>query len=146
MVKANVGYVDGSYDEVLFDISGDGVVDMNDRNLKIPRLAPWSYGAEVIYQRDMSWGTITAQGSGYRRDPSFYTDNNIGRLRAADMFDARLGFSFQEDKITFSVFGKNLKDEMTIGGDTQLPFFPGNTFSPLNKGRVYGAELQYRVN
>jgi iron complex outermembrane receptor protein len=146
VVKANVGYVDGSYDEVLFDISGDGVVDMNDRNLKIPRLAPWSYGAEVIYQRDMSWGTITAQGSGYRRDPSFYTDNNIGRLRAADMFDARLGFSFQEDKITFSVFGKNLKDEMTIGGDTQLPFFPGNTFSPLNKGRVYGAELQYRVN
>lgn len=143
VIKASLGYVDGEYNEVLFDISGDGVVDSTDAELKIPRLAPWSYGGEIIYQRDTSWGTFTAQGSGYRRDPSFYTDNNLGRLRAADMFNARLGFSFRDDTIVFSVFGKNLKDEMTIGGDTQLPFFPGNTFSPLNKGRIWGAEIQY---
>jgi len=146
ILKATLGYVDGDYDEVLFDISGDGVVDNVDKALKIPRLAPWSYGGELIYQRDTSWGTFTAQGSGYHRDASFYTDNNAGELRAADMFDARLGFGFKDDTIVFSLFGKNLKDEMTIGGDTQLPFFPGATFSPLNKGRIYGAEVQYRVN
>ena len=62
------------------------------------------------------------------------------------MINARLGFSFRDDTLVFSVFGKNLKDEMTIGGDTQLPFFPGNTFSPLNKGRIIGAEIQYFLN
>lgn len=146
VVKASLGYVDGRYDEVRFDLNGDGVIDTADTELKIPRLAPWSYGGEIIYQRDTSWGTFTAQGSGYRRDAAFYTDNNRGKLREADMFGARLGFGFRDDSIIFSLFGKNLKDEVTIGGDTQLPFFAGATFSPLNKGRIYGAEIQYIID
>ena len=146
ILKASLGYVDGEYDSLLFDISGDGVIDSTDFSLKIPRLAPWSYGGEVIYQQDTSWGTFTAQASGYHRDSSFYTDNNLGTLRGADMIDARLGMTFRDDTLVVSLFGKNLKDEMTIGGDTQLPFFPGATFSPLNKGRIYGAEIQFLVN
>ena len=143
MVKANLGYVDGRYDEVRYDLNGDGVVDDADAQLKIPRIAPWSYGAEIIYSRDTNWGSFTAQVSGYRRDAAYYTDNNLGKLWEADMFNARVGIGFWDDRLMFSVFGKNLKDEATIGGDTQLPFFPGNTFSPLNKGRVYGAEIQF---
>jgi iron complex outermembrane receptor protein len=158
-VQANLGYVDGSYDEVLFDLTGDGVIDEEDRNLEIPRLAPWSYGAQVTYQRPWSQGTLSIQASGYRRDPNAYTDNNLGQLRASDMFNANVSLGFLDDRLTVSAFGKNLKDEVTIGGDTQLPAnFPGGpafpvpslagpgaTFSPLNKGRVYGLEVQYRM-
>jgi iron complex outermembrane receptor protein len=158
-LQANLGYVDGSYDEVLFDLSSDGVIDAADRELEIPRLAPWSYGAQLTYQRQWSQGTFTVQGSGYHRDASAYTDNNRGSLRAADMFDANLSLGFMDDRLTVSAFGKNLKDEVTIGGDTQLPpnfpggpafpvpslAGPGATFSPLNKGRVYGLEVQYRM-
>jgi iron complex outermembrane receptor protein len=118
-----------------------------------------SYGAELIYTRDVGFGTFTAQGSGYRRDANAYTDSNVGQLRAVDMFDARLGLTFMEERFKVSVFGKNLKNESTIGGDTQLPaIFPGGpaslipsaagtgaTFSPLNKGRIYGIEVQYRL-
>ncbi|HEX6259079.1 MAG TPA: hypothetical protein VFZ51_00395, partial [Woeseiaceae bacterium] len=128
--------------------------------LEIPRLAPWSYGAQLTYQRPWSQGTFTVQGSGYRRDPNAYTDNNEGWLRAADMFNANVSLGFMDDRLTVSAFGKNLKDEVTIGGDTQLPAnFPGGsmfpvpslagpgaTFSPLNKGRVYGLEIQYRMD
>jgi iron complex outermembrane receptor protein len=158
-VQANLGYVDGSYDEVRFDLTGDGVIDAEDRNLEIPRLAPWSYGAQVTYQRPWSQGTFSIQASGYRRDPNAYTDNNRGQLRASDMFNANVSLGFLDDRLTVSAFGKNLKDEVTIGGDTQLPAnFPGGpafpvpslagpaaTFSPLNKGRVYGLEVQYRM-
>jgi iron complex outermembrane receptor protein len=158
-LQANLGYVDGSYDEILFDLTGDGVIDAADRNLEIPRLAPWSYGAQLTYQRQWSQGTFTVQGGGYHRDASAYTDNNRGSLRAADMFDANVSLGFMDDRLTVSAFGKNLKDEVTIGGDTQLPAnFPGGpafpvpslagpgaTFSPLNKGRVYGLEVQYRM-
>lgn len=160
-----VGYVDGSYDEVLFDISGDGEVNAEDENLEIPRLAPWSYGAQLTYETELPFGTLTIQGSGYHRDMSFYTDNNRGKLRAADMFDVNVSLGFMDDRLTVSAFGKNLKDESTIGGDTQLPpNFPGGpafpipaallgvnlagtgaTFSPLNKGRVWGVEVQYRM-
>lgn len=149
-LQANLGYVDGSYDDVFFDLTGDGVIDSDDRNLEIPRLAPWSYGAQLTYQRQWSQGTFTIQGSGYRRDPNAYTDNNEGWLRAADMFNANVSLGFLDDRLTVSAFGKNLKDEVTIGGDTQLPAnFPGGlgaTFSPLNKGRVYGLEVQYSMN
>lgn len=145
-VRATYGYVDGSYDEVLFDISGDGVVDSNDADLKIPRLVPVTFGGEIVYQSQTSFGSFTAQASAYRRDPSFYTDNNRGELREADMVDARIAVGFMDEALTFSIFGKNLKDEVTYGGDTQLPFFPGATFSPLNKGRVYGVEFRYISN
>jgi iron complex outermembrane recepter protein len=155
-LQASLGYVDGTYDEVRFDLTGDGVIDSADRNLEIPRLAPWSYGAQLIYEREWSRGTLTIQGSGYRRDPAAYTDNNQGFLRAADMYDARVSLGMLDERLTISAFGKNLKDEVTIGGDTQLPpNFPGGpasalpgpgaTFSPLNKGRIWGLEIQYRV-
>jgi iron complex outermembrane receptor protein len=158
-LQATLGYVDGTYDEVLFDISGDGVIDDTDENLEIPRLAPWSYGAQLTYVAELPIGTLTLQGSGYRRDPSPYTDNNQGFLRAADMFNANVSLAVLEDRLTISAFGRNLKDEVTIGGDTQLPpnfpggpLFPvpglggaGATFSPLNKGRVWGVEVQYRM-
>src|SRR5690606_19205394 len=164
-LQANVGYVDGEYDEVRFDISGDGVVDARDENLEIPRLAPWSYGAQLTYRTELPFGSLMIQGSGYRRDSSFYTDNNEGRLRAADMFDVNVSLGLMDDRLVISAFGKNLKNEVTIGGDTQLPpNFPGGpafpipaallgvdltgdnaTFSPLNKGRVWGVELIYRI-
>lgn len=143
VIRGSYGYVDGEYNEVTFDISGDGVVDENDKNLKIPRLAPVSYGGEVIYSTETSWGSFTAQASYYRRDKAFYTDNNRGELREADMVDARIGLGFMDDRLMVSLFGKNLKDQVTYGGDTQLPFFAGATFSPLNKGAIYGAEIQF---
>ena len=138
--------MDGSYTDVRFDLNGDGVIDDADKALDIPRLAPWSYGGEIIYSIPTSWGSFTAQASGYRRDAAAYTDNNLGYLREADMFDARLAVGLLDDRLTISVFGKNLKDEVTYGGDTQLPFFPGATFTPLNKGRIYGAEIQYQMD
>ena len=144
-LRATAGYVDGEYDRVLFDISGDGVIDEQDRNLDLPRLAPWSYGAELIYEVETPIGEFQAQVSGYRRDPAPYTDSNAGQLRAIDRYDARLGLTMMDGSLILSAFGKNLKDEVTIGGDTQLPFFPNATFSPLNKGRVYGFEVQYRT-
>ena len=149
IVRANLGYVDGRYTQMREDLTGDGVIDEKDLALKIPRLAPWSYGGEVIYQRDTGWGTLTMQAGGYHRDAAFYTDNNRGKLREADMFEARIGLGFMDDSLMISFFGKNLKDQPTIGGDTQLPFFAAleipaqDTFSPLNKGRVWGAEIQY---
>jgi len=145
--KAVLGYVDGQYNDVLEDISGDGQIDEADLALKIPRLAPVSYGGEVIYTTQTPWGSFTAQASGYHRDAAPYTDNNAGYLREADMFGARLGLGLMDDQLMLSVFGKNLKDEPTIGGDTQLStIFPGSTFSPLNKGRIYGVELQYKID
>ena len=48
----------------------------------------------------------------------------------------------------FSVYGKNLLDEVKHGGDTQLPSMLGpiplgGAYGPLAKGRVIGGEVTY---
>ncbi|WP_405229387.1 TonB-dependent receptor [Lentisalinibacter sediminis] len=150
-VSVNAGYVDGEYDEIRADLTGpfgppssNGVVDEADFALDIPRLAPWSYGARVIYDRDIGNGmAVNAQVSFNHRDQAPYNDNNQGQLKEADMLDASVSLFMMDRALKLSAFGKNLKDEATIGGDTQLGFFPGATFSPLNKGRIIGFEIEY---
>ncbi len=146
-LTGNLGHVDGDYTKVKFDISGDGVVDATDLALQIPRLAPWTYGAGILLDGETAMGPISAQVLFNHRDKAFYTDSNQGFLQGADMVDANLSLELEGKGVTLSVYGKNLLDEVTIGGDTQLPptigpFPLGGTFSPLNKGRIIGFEIK----
>jgi iron complex outermembrane receptor protein len=151
-LTANVGYVDGDYTKVLFDLNGDDVVDAADLALEIPRLAPWTYGFGLLVNADTGFGELSGQVFFNHRDQAFYTDNNLGFLQSANMVDANLSLAIGDSGAAISVYGKNLLNEVTIGGDTQLPalfgpfpFNPGiqSTFSPLNKGRVIGVELKF---
>ncbi len=57
-------------------------------------------------------------------------------LLGADMIDASLTPATADERWKFSIYGRNLLNEATIGGDTQLPTAFGGigaSFSPLNK-------------
>ncbi len=147
IVNLSVGYVEGEYREVKFDLNGDNVVDGQDGELDLPRLAPLTGSLGIIYDQNVGdFGFITAQASYSHRDEAAYTDNNRGTLNDANMVDATLSLSPNSEDWTVSLYGKNLRDEVTEGGDTQLPFgaLGVTTFSPLNKGRVVGAEFKVR--
>ena len=148
----NLGVIDSDYDEVLYDISGDGVVTDADKHLALPRLSPVSYGTNLTWQ-DTVWGdnTILARVSYSRKDQAAYSDNNRGFINGADMIDVNLSLTTADDAITVSVFGRNLKDEVINSADALLPQSPlfgysGGaipSFTPLSKGRTYGAEIRY---
>lgn len=147
IVNLAVGYVEGEYREVKFDLNGDNVVNSQDGELDLPRLAPLTGSLGIIYDQNVGdFGFITAQASYSHRDEAAYTDNNRGTLNDANMVDATLSLSPNSEAWTVSLYGKNLRDEVTEGGDTQLPFgaLGVTTFSPLNKGRVVGAEFKVR--
>ncbi len=152
MLHGQIGYVDGEYTSVLFDLNGDGAINDADKALDIPRLAPWTWGVGAIFDTplDAMGGTnLTASVSYNFRDRNAYTDNNRGFFDSARILDASIALGFQEGRTVLSLYGKNLTDEVTFGGDTQLPAmlgpFPlGGTFSPLNSGRVIGLELRVR--
>ena len=143
----NVGYVDGQYDNVRGDISGDGLVNDVDLNLDVPRLAPWTYGIGLVHDLQMgSLGMLTSRVNFNHRDAAPYTDNNLGMLSEADMLDISFGFVPDSGNYRLALFGKNMLDEVTEGNNTQLPVTlggPGASFTPLNKGRVLGVELTY---
>lgn len=137
----NFGYVDGEYNTILRDLDGSGAVDAGDFALELPRLAPYTYGVNLTYQGFIAGDyELTARAGYNHRDPAAYTDNNLGTFDSADMIDASIGLTTPSGDWTAILFGRNLKDEVTYGGDSRLSF--GN-FSPINRGRIYGAELSY---
>ncbi len=155
LISVQVGYTDGEYNEVTADLDNNGVVDGGDLDQEIPRLAPWTYGASAVYDLELLGGVLSSRISYNHRDASVYNDTNNGLLADADIFDANISFSPGNGNWTFAVYGENLTDEATWGGDTVLPDSPlfggdgvgGNappTFSPLNEGRVIGAEVRVR--
>jgi len=145
----NVGYVDGKYDSVNGDISGDGQVNEIDLGLDIPRLAPWTYGVGLVHDLALgSAGTLTSRINFNHRDASPYTDNNLGMLSEVDMLDFSIGFAPDAGNYRLALFGRNMLDEVSEGNNTQLPPTLGGvgaSFTPLNKGRVVGVELTYEL-
>jgi iron complex outermembrane receptor protein len=141
VMQASLGYLDGEYQKILFDISGDGVVNNEDKSLKLPRLAPWTWGLGFIHSTTLSNGRTLDSSINYsHRHSSAYTDNNTGYLNAVNAVDASM--TLRRDNITMSLYGKNLLNEVNHGTDTNLPGSLGfGSVGTLMKGRVIGLEL-----
>ncbi len=149
LAYASVGYIDAEYDEVNVDLNEDGVIDGRDEDLDLPRAPEWTYTIGLSHELDVgSWGWLASRISYAYRDETIFTDSNLGYILEQDILDAGLDLHSNDGHWVFSLYGKNLLDEVKHGGDTQLPAslqgIPwGGTFSPLAKGRVYGAEVRY---
>ena len=158
LFTANVGVIDAQYDEVLFDISGDNVLNAADLALKLPRVPDVTWGVGVIHEADLGAGSLVSRANLQYRDEFAYTDSNFGYVEDIVNLDANVTWNTPVDGLAFSIYGKNLLDEAQYGGDTQLPFpgpsstrvnrpfapFPAlGSFRPLSKGRQLGAEVTF---
>jgi iron complex outermembrane receptor protein len=149
LLTASAGYVDAEYDEVREDLNGDDVIDGQDESLDVPRAPEWTYSLGLNHDMDIgAWGYMTSRISYSYRDDMAYTDNNLGFIDDLEMLDAGIDFNSNDGHWVFSIYGRNLLDEVNHGGDTQLPDLigpvpTGGTFSPLTPGIRYGAEVQY---
>jgi iron complex outermembrane receptor protein len=167
VIMGNLGRLDGEYEEVFFNLNSDfrdittgtaattgvqnlpldtDILDVRDLQLQIPRLAPWTYGMGFVHSMDLSdMFSVDTRFNWSHRDDNAYTDNNLGILQGADMIDATIALNIGTHAI-FSIYGQNLLNEVTHGGETQLPTaLGGGSFAPLNKGRVVGLELQLKL-
>lgn len=154
------GYLDGEYDKVTTDLNRDNVVDARDKALEIPRLAPKTWGAALDHDIAIgSFAALSSRVSYSHRDKNFFTDSNLGFIDVFDTLDANLSLFSSAGWWSITLYGTNLLDKASLGGDTPLPdtdpplflLFggdgpgprPGPTFSPLNKGRVLGAQVRF---
>ncbi|MEM1133410.1 MAG: TonB-dependent receptor [Pseudomonadota bacterium] len=158
LFTANVGLINDEYDEVRFDISGDGVVDAGDEALRIPRVPEYTWGVGAIHELDLGNSSILSRFNLQYRDEFAYTDDNLGFVQDITNLEANITWRTPVEGLSVSIYGRNLFDEVQVGGDTQVPFggplstgvrqpfaqFPAaGTFSPLSRGRQLGAELQF---
>jgi iron complex outermembrane receptor protein len=151
VLMASLGWTEAKYTKVAFDLNGDGTLDEADESLNLPRAPKITWSIGLTQDFDIGeWGVMTARANYAHRDRAAYTDNNLGYIGEQDILDAGLDFYSNDGHWVFSLYGKNLTDEVKHGGDTQLPGnlgpFPlGGTFSPLAKGRVIGLEVTYSM-
>ena len=147
ILNAAIGYIDPQYDSVRFDLNEDGVINDADTQLDLPRAAKLTYSVGLTLDSDIgSWGSMISRVSYGFRDESASTDNNLGLISEQGILDLGVDLLSADGVWEFGLYGKNLTDEVKHGGDAQLPNFLGpvplgGTFSPLAKGRIYGAEL-----
>jgi len=158
LFTANIGVIDDKYDEVRFDISGDGLINDADLALRLPRVPEVTWGVGVLHELDLGSSAVISRLNFQYRDEFAYTDNNFGWIPHAEVLDANITWETPMEGLSFSVYGKNLLDNVQFGGDTQLPFggprstgvnvpFADNpaagTLSPLSKGRQIGIEALF---
>lgn len=146
-LNASIGYLDGSYDEVSFDISGDGVVNAADKALLIPRLPKWTFTTGATFDQELgNLGLLSFRGEYSHRSRAAYNDNNVSILPAFDVFNASVSLISFDEQWTLTFYGKNLSDEAIIQHSTPLPFgaFGAPRLTPLAEGRRWGLELMFR--
>ncbi|AUX68679.1 TonB-dependent receptor [Porphyrobacter sp. HT-58-2] len=164
---ANIGIIDAGYDEVLFDISGDGQINDADLALSLPRVPPITVGAGLIHDWDLGSSNILTRVNYQYRDRAAYTDDNFGWLNDLSNLEANITWNTPIRGLSLSIYGRNLLDQVQEGGDTQVPFGSGapttgprgpnstgvqrpfqaqpglGTFSPLMRGRNVGIEAMF---
>jgi len=151
VLLTSMGLTNAQYDEVKFDLNGDGVIDGVDRGLDLPRAADFTFSIGFTHDLDIGqWGYLASRVNYAYRGESAYTDDNLGFILPQDILDAGLDFYSNDGRWTFSLYGRNLLDQVKHGGDTQLPPVigpvpTGGTFSPLAKGRIVGAEVTFNL-
>lgn len=145
VLNASIGYTDSEYDEVIYDLNGDGQVNGIDKSLDIPRAAELTYSIGLSHDMDLGdWGYASSRIQYAYRDESAYTDDNYGYIDEQEILDLGIDIHTNNEKWVVGLYGKNLLDTVKFGGDTQLPAaLGGGTFAPLTKGAVYGVEVTY---
>ncbi|MEE4339159.1 TonB-dependent receptor [Erythrobacter sp.] len=156
--NANVGIIDDDYDEILFDISGDGVIDEADFDLRIPRIPAVTWGMGLIHELFLGDSEIVTRVNYQYRDEFAFTDDNLGFIQDISNLEANITWVTPIEGFSLSVYGRNLFDQVQAGGDTQLPFGgplstgvrqpfannpTGGTLSPLQRGRNIGVEAMF---
>jgi len=145
-INVGLGYLDGDYTDILVDLSGDGIINDSDLALNIPRLSKGTANVGFTYDVNLDSGDlITLRGDWAYRSPAAFTDRNHGNFNAYNMFNAGISFAPESANWGLSIYGKNLGNEVLLGGVTVLPFaaYGGSYFAPMREGRRWGAELTF---
>ena len=141
-VSAFVGIARGAYDRVRYDLDGDGST-VGDERLKLPRLAPLTYGAEGQCRRQFAnLGTVSARLGIAHRDDSEIAHDNTGVLDGGDVLDASVSFA-PSASLRFTAYGRNLLGETFRRSHFDLTGLVESTYSPLKEGRVIGVEVRW---
>ena len=137
-VDASAGFIDAEYDSFLGDQLN---ADIKNVDLKLANVPETSGNITLTYYQDVADGSIEARLS------TSYTDSQFGDVKNASaieldsytIIDASIAYTFAEDSMRVSLYGKNLTDEeytnFALGGL--------NALWAIAPPMTYGVEFTY---
>jgi outer membrane receptor protein involved in Fe transport len=142
---ASAGFQDGEYDRI------DPFVDQISAALGAPVLGPdLPRLAESNYNLGFSWdipignaGLVNVAANYSFREGHPYNDANTEFFSDQRRTNASINWYSPNESWQVSVYGKNLGDEANWGNLTSIAGLW--TAGPMQKGRIIGAEIQYRM-
>lgn len=143
-INGSVGYLDGSWDKINPEYVEGSPTLLNPAAFvgqDLPRLSPWTASLGFTYDLDLGdAGWMTFRGSYSFRDEAAYLDNNQEYFDQQHESTASIDYNTADSHWKVSLYGKNLNNEARWGNLTQASL---GTLGPMQKGRLYGLEVQY---
>lgn len=140
VLNLNIGTLNAKYDDVVYDITGDGVIDYKEYELELPRAADLTYS--IGLSKDFSVGSWSANSrvSYSYRDPVAYDDANLGIINEQKILDLGVDFYSPSENMSVGVYGKNMNESVKHGNISPVSW---GSFAPVMIGKVIGVELVY---
>ena len=167
-LRGNVGLLDASFDDFLAD-SATGLVDLS--GIELRRAPEMTAGLTALWERQLSNGNFVIANLSYTwkddyyvsatanidHTPGGYVGFNPSKVDSFGIVDASI--NYETANWTFSVYGKNLTDEVylmsfldvgannvaTSATDRSPTYAPGLwSFGTPNRPRYFGAEVQFK--
>ena len=139
-LRANLGYLDTSYDEFGYTALDGSLVDLS--NLEFRRAPEWTGTIDATYEKDIPLGTAWARLAYHHIGSNYVNVTNAPELENEDqnLVDFSLNVAL-DNGITNSLFGRNLTDEdgYTHGYDVAGLW----SYASVRPPRTYGAEIAY---
>ena len=137
----NIGWLDIEYKDFIADLTGDGIATDNS-GLDLVRAPEWDMSVGVTYEHDAGDMGVFSVGASfsYTDDMVLTTPNDVGFYRdQLDTIDAQINWRSADDRYRFSIWGKNLSDNVErLGGTPVATLF---AFAAPTQPRQYGATL-----
>ena len=140
-LNGNVGYLDIEYKDFIADLTGDGL-ETDNSSLELVRAPDWDLSVGATYDFDVpDMGHITlGVRYSYTTDMALTTPNDVGFYRdELDTWDANATWESVDGRYRFSLWGKNLGDNIErLGGTPVATLF---AFAAPTQPRQIGATL-----
>jgi len=135
---ATLGWLDAEYDGFEADLVGDGVVTDNDR-YDVTFAPELTAGLGGTYAVDIGPGelAVNARYSYIDEMETITTNDPSGHIDSQDRVDASVDYVW--NRYRFTVFGRNLTDEIAVGGANISGLM---TFGSPSPGRSWGVEVR----
>lgn len=147
-IGLNASWLDATFDRFSATDQRRGFALFNLAGNRLPLTSEWQVGALVSYEwRAPGGGGLTATGSYGWRSETFFTEFNTADAAqdAVGRLDLGLQWTDPGDRVTVSVFGRNLTDETVIGSMAIVsPLLGSVRVASLEPPRHFGVRVGYR--